>query len=66
MLDGNGEPIMHSVYKVYRDEREAILAYENREVSLHEPVKVRRRTLTLTALRRGQNGCNNCRTYNIQ
>ena len=45
VLDGNGEPIMHSVYKVYRDEREAILAYENREVSLHEPVKVRR-TLT--------------------
>ena len=28
-----------------QDEREAILAYENREVSLHEPVKVRR-TLT--------------------
>ncbi len=45
VLDGDGNPIVHPVYKMYRDEREAILAYENREVSLHEPVKVRR-TLT--------------------
>ena len=43
--DADGNPITHPVYKIYRDEREAILAYENREVSLHEPVKVRR-TLT--------------------
>ena len=42
VLDGEGNPITHPVYKIYRDEREAILAYENHEVSLHEPVKVRR------------------------
>ncbi len=42
VLDGEGNPITHPVYKIYRDEKEAILAYENREVSLHEPVKVRR------------------------
>ena len=42
VLDGDGNPITHPVYKIYRDEREAILAYENHEVSLHEPVKVRR------------------------
>ena len=42
VLDGDGRPVMRSVYKIYRDEREAILAYENHEVSLHEPVKVRR------------------------
>ena len=45
ILDGDGNPVKYLQYKLYRDEREAILAYENHEVSLHEPVKVRR-TLT--------------------
>lgn len=42
VLDGDGKPKIYLSYKTYRDEREAILAYENQEVSLHEPVKVRR------------------------
>ncbi len=42
VLDGDGNPEMYLAYKTYRDEREAILAYENHEVSLHEPVKVKR------------------------
>ena len=40
-----GKNVEYKHYKAYKDEAEAILAYDNKEIVLQEPIKVRR-TLT--------------------
>ena len=45
LLDAEGNVIRKAgdiICKVFKDEKEAILAYDNREVTLHEIIKVRR------------------------